>query len=99
MVNHDCIQQEKLGAIEEFIKSMKSTRGVLWTIAIAIVLQVGSFLYLWGSLTTTVKKNTEYMWGTLSVQTTENTRNIDKILTKFEMVMLTKNAHAESVKQ
>ena len=96
--NHECIQEEALGKIKEFIANTKGMRVAISTIVIAIVLQVGTFLYLWGSLTTTVKNNTAYVWGDLRVQTTENTRNIDKILAKFEIIGVAKNANAESVK-
>ena len=70
---------------------MENTKGVktiLYTMALTIVIQVGSFLYLWGGLTATVNKNTDYLWGTLSPQTMENTRNIDKILSKLEIVAI-----------
>jgi hypothetical protein len=94
---HECYQEEKLGGILEFIKSMKNTNNLLCGILISIVLQVVTFAFLWGSLTTTVSKNTDYLWMTLSPQTAENTRNIDKILAKFEMVAVTK-VHAEGIK-
>jgi len=96
MQNHDCKQEETIGKIKEFIGNMKGMKAMLGTIVVAIAVQVGTFLFLWGSLTTTVNKNTEFVWGELKMQTTENTRNIDKILSKFEMIMMTKNIHAEN---
>ena len=98
MTTHECIQEENIGKFKEFVNNTKGMRTAISTIVIAIVIQVGTFLYLWGSLTTTVKNNTSYVWGDLRIQTTENTRNIDKILSKFEIVGVAKNVHAEGGK-
>lgn len=97
MVNHECKQEEIIGRIKEFIGSMKDTKTIMTGIVVTIIIQVGSFLFLWGSLTTTVKKNSEHIWQTITPQTTENTRNIDKILGKIELITVTK-AHAGMIK-
>jgi hypothetical protein len=86
---HDCIQKEKLGSMAKCLEIIEgaynANKVAMITITITIFIQVGSFLYLWGGLTKTVEKNTDYVWGTLTTQTTENTRNIDKILSKLEL--------------
>lgn len=82
-----CIQEGAIGKIQEYIESTKGFKATLFTISIAIVIQVASFLFLWGSLTTTVKSNTEYLWHDISPKTLENTRNIDKILAKMELII------------
>ena len=41
--------------MKEFIDSCKGFKGILITLAITILLQVGTFLFLWGGLVTTVK--------------------------------------------
>ncbi len=45
---HECIQEEFLGRVKEFIENTKGLKATLFTIALAILLQVGTFLYLWG---------------------------------------------------
>ena len=50
-----CDKEEFLGRVKEFMKETKGFKGTLFTVALAILLQVGTFLYLWGGLTTTVK--------------------------------------------
>ena len=81
---HDCIQQETIGKFKEFMSEMKGFKATLFTIALAIIIQVGAFLYMWGGLTETVKKNTEHVWKTITPTMTEHTRNIDKILAKLD---------------
>jgi len=87
MEDHDCPYQETIGKIKEFMESIKGFKATLTTISFAIVIQVATFLFLWGGLTTTVKANTEYLWKDLTPRTVENTRNIDKILTKLEILL------------
>ena len=52
---HNCVQLETMGRVKEFIENSKGLKATMFTISFAILLQVGAFLYLWGSLTTTVK--------------------------------------------
>ena len=69
----------------------KGLKATLFTIAVAILIQVGTFLYLWGGLTNTVNKNTEHLWKEVTPCTTENTRNIDKILARIDTYKELKN--------
>lgn len=77
---------EVIGKIKEFMETTKGFKATITTVSVAIVIQVATFLFLWGSLTTTVKANGEYMWKNLAPATLENTRNIDKILTTLKYV-------------
>ena len=54
---HDCIQEEAIGKIKEFINNSKGMRGLLSGIVLAILLQVGTFLFLWGRLTYQVESH------------------------------------------
>lgn len=87
---HECKQEEEMGKIKEFMSNLKGVNAMLFSLTIAIIVQVGTFLYLWGGLTEVVKKNTEYLWANVAPCTTENTRNIDKILTKLDMLEIFK---------
>ena len=69
---HECKQEETIGKFKEFMSEMKGFKATLFTIALAIILQVGTFLYLWGGLTTTVK-NHDKLIETVSTK-------IDKVL-------------------
>jgi hypothetical protein len=80
-------QDENLGRLNEFVDSIKSIRTNLFGIVIAILLQVGGFLWLWGGLTTTVKADNKYLWEQISPRTIQNTRDIDKILTRLEYIV------------
>lgn len=66
---HECSQMEFIGITKEFMNNFKGVKITLFTIAITILLQVGTFLYLYGGLTTTVNMHD---------------KNIDKILTKLD---------------
>ena len=81
-----CIQEHTIGKLQEFVASTKGFKTTLSTIAIAIVIQVCTFLFLWGGLTQVVSSNTEDIHEILPM-TFENTRNIDKILTKLEYII------------
>lgn len=81
MVKCDCTQQENIGKFIEFMDSVKGLRPTLLMISLAILLQVGTFLYLWGGLTTTVKNNCE---------------DINRVLSKLDGVRLIGMAYAES---
>jgi hypothetical protein len=84
--NHECTKEELLGRIIEFMNSAKATQAVLISMGATMVLQIVTFAFLWGQLTTTVAKNTEYLWKEVAPKTMENTKNIDKILAKFELI-------------
>lgn len=75
-----CDKEEFLGEVREFINNSKGLKGTIFTIAVAILLQVGTFLFLWGSLTTTVKIHD---------------KNIDAIMGKLDKVKLVGYALAE----
>jgi len=66
---HDCIQEENIGKFKEFMESTKGLKATIFTISLAILIQVGAFLVLWGGLTTTVKNHD---------------KNIDRILAKLD---------------
>lgn len=51
---HECLKEEFLGRVSEFMEGMKGLKATLFTVSIAILIQVSTFLYLWGGLTTTV---------------------------------------------
>ena len=87
-MQHECYQEETIGKIKEFIDSMKKLNPILISMATAIILQVGTFAFLWGGLTTTVNKNTDYLWNNISPAVMENTRNIDRILTKIDSIKM-----------
>ena len=71
---HDyCMKEEFLGQVKEFMNNYKGMKATMFTIAVAILIQVGAFLIMWGSLTTTVK---------------QNVKDIDKILTKLDNVKI-----------
>jgi len=82
-----CMHENEIGQMQEFINTTKGFKATLFTIALAIVIQVATFLFLWGSLTTTVKTNSDYMWNDIAPKTLENTRNIDRILTRLEYIL------------
>lgn len=78
-MTHECIQEENIGKIKEFIANTKGSRTLLSGIVIAIVLQVGTFLFLWGSLTTTVNYHD---------------KTIDKLCKKLDNVKIVGYAYA-----
>lgn len=83
----DCPHEEAIGKLKEFMDNTKGFKGTLFTIALAIVIQVASFLYLWGGLTTTVKATSDLLRDDIAPKTFENTRNIDRILTRLEYII------------
>ena len=85
---HECIQQEFIGKAKEFMNSSKGNKPILWSLIFTMLIQIGTFLYLWGALTQVVNKNNDYLWGSVTTGLNENTRNVDKILTKLENVRL-----------
>ena len=56
-MSHECKYEEFIGKVKEFIENSKGFKTTLFTIALTVLLQVGTFLYLWGGLTTTVKNH------------------------------------------
>ena len=74
--------------IENHIKEGKGWRATIITVGLAIFIQVGAFLVMWGSLTTTVKKNTDYLWGDITPKVHNNIRDIDRILTKLDSIKM-----------
>ena len=70
-MSHECSKEEFLGQVKEFMHSFNGMKTTMLTLSFAIVLQVGTFLFLWGGLSTTVKYHDEM---------------INKILAKLEVV-------------
>jgi hypothetical protein len=68
-----CDKEEFLGEVKEFIANSKGLKATMFTLAIAILIQVGTFLFLWGGLTTTVKNHD---------------KSIDKMLTKLDNIKI-----------
>jgi hypothetical protein len=83
---HDCKQEENIGVFKEFMVSTKGLKATIFTISMAILIQVGGFLYLYGGLVSTVNKNTEHLWKDITPTTLENSRNIDKILERIAVI-------------
>ena len=79
-----CIQEEFLGRVKEFMSDFKSMKSQMTGIIVAIIAQIVIFGFLWGQLTGTVSKNSEYLWGDITTSTKENTRNLDRLMTKLE---------------
>jgi len=79
MSDHECTQMEKIGKFPEFMDSVKGLRPTIYMITLAILLQVGTFLYLWGGLTTTVQGNV---------------KSIERILTKLDNIKIVGYAYA-----
>ena len=70
---HNCVQEETIGRFKEFMDSMKGLKATLFVIAMSVLIQVGTFLFLWGSLTETVKYHG---------------KNIDQIMSKLDKVKI-----------
>jgi hypothetical protein len=85
---HECIQEENIGKFKEFMENTKGFKATLFAIALAILLQVGTFLFLWGDLTRTVKINTEQIWSKLTPTAEANKTNIEKILTRLDSIKI-----------
>ena len=56
-MSEPCKWDVEIGKILEFISESKGLKATMFTIALAVLLQVGTFLFLWGGLTTTVKNH------------------------------------------
>lgn len=83
-MSHECIKEEFLGRVKEFMENTKGYKATLFSLALVMLVQVGTFLFLWGGLTTTVKNNTE---------------DINTILTKFDKVKIVGYAYADNGKK
>ena len=92
-MQHDCVQQEEIGKIKEFINNTKGMRTAIGGIVVAIILQVGTFLFLWGGLMTTVKIHDK----TIDVVCADM-KSFSKLAVKLEGIKLVGYAHAESTK-
>lgn len=72
-MTHECSQMEFIGKVKEFMDGMKGLKATLFTVSVAILIQVGTFIYLWGGLTTTVNTHE---------------KNIEKILSKLDTIKI-----------
>lgn len=54
MADHTCVKESDWGKVKEFMEGFKGMKTTLLIISCSIAIQVGSFLYLWGGLNTTV---------------------------------------------
>ena len=80
---HNCVQEETIGKIKEFMENTKGMRSTITMIALAILIQVGTFLFLWGGLTNTVKNHD---------------KSIDRIVAKLDKVKIVGYAIADETK-
>ena len=87
---HECIQEENIsifnvfmGRAKEFMDSQKGTRTLQFSIVGIIIIQVGAFLIMWGSLTTTVKVHD---------------KSIDTLMSKFNNIKIIGYVQAEETK-
>jgi len=85
---HDCIQQEEIGRMKEYISNNKGVQTTLRLVVWAIAVQIGKFLFLCGQLTQTVTNNTDYLWNNIAPEVRETTRNVDKILAKLDSIRI-----------
>lgn len=51
--------KEFMSHMDSFVQNLNGLKTTLFTVALAILIQVGTFLYLWGGLTTTVNYHTK----------------------------------------
>jgi hypothetical protein len=79
-MNHECKQENFLGQVKEFMNSYKGTKALQFTVVGVIIVQVGAFLVMWGSLTTTVKVHD---------------KNINFLMSKFNNIKLIGYVNAE----
>ena len=89
------------GSIDDIKKHIE--HGQAWRFAIVgvfmtIVIQIGTFVYLWGGMTEIVKKNTDQIWNKIVPQEMENTRNIDKILAKVDAHIIERKSEMKNAK-
>ena len=87
-MSEPCIQEENIGKFKEFMNNYKGVKASMFGIVVAIVLQVISFSFLWGTLTATVKQNTKFLWEDLAPRTAVLTREVDIAKVKLENIRL-----------
>lgn len=80
MKEHECLKENFLGQVKEFMNSYRGTKALQFSIVAVIVVQVGAFLVMWGSLTTTVKSHD---------------KALDKLTDKLDKVQLVGYAYAD----
>jgi hypothetical protein len=80
---HECHQEENIGKFKEFMNNYKGVRGTLFTIGLAIFLQVGGFLFLWGRIVEKVDNHE---------------KTIDRICAKLDNIKIVGIAEASDVK-
>jgi len=83
-MEHKCIQENFLGRVREFMEGEKANKVLFAGIILTIVVQVGAFLYLWGSLVTTVKVHD---------------KSIDTLVSKFDNVKFIGYVEAAEIKK
>lgn len=85
---HDCIQQEDIQELKDDMKSNRNLKSWLGSIFIVILVQIGTFLYLWGGMNEIVRKNTIQVWDVITPTMHQNTIAIERMLAKFENVKI-----------
>jgi hypothetical protein len=71
MMSQPCKQEKAIGRLEEFMENTKGLKATIFTISLAILLQVGTFIYLWSGQCTTLSYCVEW------IKTEDNIRRID----------------------
>lgn len=89
------MHEQTIGRIKEFIEESKWQKAAVFTLVIASVFQLITGIVSLATLSQIVKKNTEYLWTDVAPRTTDNTRNIDKILAKFELIQVIQGAKGD----
>jgi hypothetical protein len=82
-MTHECRQEETIGKFKEFIDNYKGVKTTLFTVALAIILQVGGFLFLWGRIVEKVDAHE---------------KSIDYLVKKLDKVQLIGVAEANDLK-
>jgi len=54
---HECNHEQTIGRFKEFMEATKGIKATLLIMSLTIAIQVGTFMYLWGGLTETVKRH------------------------------------------
>ena len=83
---HECKYEELMGSVKEFMANTKGFRMTLGTLAVAMMIQVGTFLYLWGNLTQVVSKNTDYLWNDMTPTVRSHEKTLDRIMAKLDIM-------------
>jgi hypothetical protein len=85
---HECIQVKDIEELKNDMKSNRNLKSWLASIIVVILVQIGTFLYLWGGMNEIVAKNTDYIWNDLTPEVRQTTRNVDKILAKLDHIKI-----------